>query len=170
MAETAQQYISRILDQLRDQDPLRVLESTPGKLAALIAGKSESELRRQPAAGKWSIAEIVIHLAETEIAIGFRIRMILGTNGTPIQAFDQNAWAVRYAGMPIEPALQMFGVLRSANLALLRSLNPAQWEQFGLHAERGKETLRHISRLTAGHDLNHLAQVKAQAPAQSAGG
>jgi DinB superfamily len=161
MTETPQQYISRILGQLHDEDPLTVLESSPEKLAALVAGKSEGELRRQPAPGKWSIAEIAIHLAETEIAFAFRIRMILGTNGTPIQAFDQNAWAVRYPDMPIQPALDLFRVLRSANLALFRSLTPAEWDQFGMHAERGNETLRHISRLAAGHDLNHLAQVRA---------
>ena len=161
MTETPQQYISRIIAQLHDQDPLAVLESSPGKLAALIAGKSESELRRQPAPGKWSMAEIIVHLAEVEIAVGYRMRMILGANGTPIQAFDQDAWALRYPGMPVEPALEMFRVLRSANLALLRSLNSAQWEQFGMHAERGKETLKHISRLAAGHDVNHLAQLQA---------
>lgn len=160
MTETPQQYISRIIAQLHDQDPLAVLEASPGKLATLVAGKSESALRRHPAAGKWSMAEIVVHLAEVEIVIGNRIRMILGANGTPIQAFDQDVWAVRYPGMPVDPALEVFRVVRSANLALLRSLTPAQWEQFGMHAERGKETLRHISRLTAGHDLNHLAQVE----------
>jgi hypothetical protein len=161
MTETPQQYIARIIAQLHDQDPLAVLETSPGKLAALVAGKSETELRRQPGPGKWSMAEIVIHLAEVEIAVGYRMRMILGTNGTPIQAFDQDAWAVRYPGMPVEPALEVFRVLRSSNLALLRSLSPEQWEQFGMHAERGKETLRHISRLAAGHDVNHLAQVRA---------
>ncbi len=167
MTETPQQYIARMIAQLHDEDPLAVLEASPGKLAVLVAGKSESELRRQPAPGKWSMAEIVVHLAEVEIVIGNRIRMILGANGTPIQAFDQDAWAVRYPGMPVEPALEVFRVVRSSNVALLRSLTPAQWEQFGMHAERGKETLRHISRLTAGHDLNHLAQVQALSVAAS---
>ena len=161
MTETPQQYISRMLGNLQDQDPLVILESTPSRLTALIAGKSEYQVHRRPAPEKWSAAEITVHLAEVEMMIGCRIRLILGANGTAIQAFDQDAWAVRYAGMPIEPALEMFRVLRSANLALLRSLSPAQWEQFGMHAERGKETLRHISRLAAGHDLNHLAQVQA---------
>jgi|SRR5271165_2625017 len=161
MTETPQQYISRMLAQLEGRDPLVILESTPAELAALIAGRPESELRRQPAPGKWSVAEIAVHLAEVEIVLGYRLRIIIGATGTPIQAFDQDAWAVRYPGMPIEPALEMFTVLRSANVALLRSLNPAQWEQFGMHAERGKETIRHISRLMAGHDLNHLSQVQA---------
>ena len=161
MTETPQQYIARMIAQLQDQDPLTVLEATPRKLASLIDGKSEGELRRQPAPGKWSIAEIIVHLAEVEIVMGYRMRMILGANGTPIQAFDQDVWAVRYPKMAVEPALEMFRVLRSANLAFLRSLSPSQWEQFGMHAERGKETLRHISRLTAGHDVNHLAQMQA---------
>ncbi len=167
MTETPQRYIARMIAQLHDQDPLEILETSPAKLSTLIAGKSEGESRRQPAPGKWSMAEIIVHLAEVEIVIGNRIRMILGANGTPIQAFDQDAWAVSYPGMPVEPSLEVFRVLRSANVALLRSLTPAQWEQFGMHAERGKETLRHISRLTAGHDLNHLAQVQALSVAGS---
>lgn len=167
MTETPQQYISRMLATLSDQDPLAVLESSPGKLAVLTTGKSESELRRQPAPGKWSIAEIVIHLSEVEIVMGYRMRIILGANGTPIQAFDQDAWAVRYPGMPVEPALEMFRVLRSANVALLHSLSPEQWEQFGMHAERGKETLRHISRMIAGHDVNHLTQIQALSSGRS---
>jgi hypothetical protein len=167
MPETAQQYISRILGNLGEHNPIEVLESSPGKIAALIAGKPEIQLRRQPAPGKWSIAEIIVHLSETELVIGYRVRMILGANGTPIQAFDQDAWAVRYPAMPVERALETFRVLRSANLALLHSLTPSQWEQFGIHAERGQETIRHISRLTAGHDLNHLAQIHAQLESSS---
>ncbi len=161
MTETAPQYIARIIGNLQDQDPLTVLEASPGKIAALIAGKSDADLHRRPASGNWSIAEIVIHLSEVELCIGYRIRMILGSNGASIQAFDQDAWATRYPAMPVAPALETFRVLRSANLALLNSLTPEQWEQFGIHAERGKETIRHISRLNAGHDLNHLAQIQA---------
>jgi len=51
--------------------------------------------------------------------------------------------------------------VREANLALLKSLTPEQWKQFGQHAERGQESIEHIVRMMAGHDVNHLKQIEA---------
>jgi hypothetical protein len=51
-------------------------------------------------------------------------------------------------------------VLREGNLALLRSLDPEQWQHYGMHSERGRETIEHIARMFAGHDLNHLQQIE----------
>ena len=58
----------------------------------MIKGVPISKLRRRPAPDKWSVVEILAHLADTEIVGGFRVRMILGTPGTPIQGFNQDAW------------------------------------------------------------------------------
>jgi len=160
MTPAIAQYISRTLGALEGRDPLAVLESTPDAIASRIAGRSASQLHARPAPDKWSIAEVLAHLSEGEIVIGFRIRLILGANGAPIQPFDQDAWAVRYAGMPVSQSLEVFRVVRAANVALLRSLSDAQWEQYGLHAERGRESIAQIARMAAGHDLNHLKQLE----------
>ena len=90
------------------------------------------------------------------------MRQILGAPGTPIQAFDQDAWAAagHYEKRDARKSLEQFRVLREANLALLKSLTPEQWKHHGMHAERGVETIEHIVRMMAGHDLNHLAQVE----------
>ena len=162
MQETPQEYIQRILAQLGGKDPLKVQASTAAKLGRLVQRASAAKLRKRPAPGKWSAAEILAHLADSEIVTGWRMRQILGAPGTPIQSFDQNAWAVagHYEKRDARKSLEQFRVAREANLALLKSLSAEQWKHYGLHAERGIETIEHIIHLHAGHDLNHLSQVE----------
>jgi hypothetical protein len=119
-------------------------------------------LRKRPAPGKWSIAEIVAHIADTELVGGYRIRAILGAPGTPIQGFDQDAWvtALHYDKRDPHKSFEQFCALRAANLALLKTLTPEQWEHYGMHSERGKESVAHIARMFAGHDINHLVQIE----------
>jgi uncharacterized damage-inducible protein DinB len=162
MAETPQQYTQRVLGYVGDRDPLAILQETPAKLAALVQGQSDDPLRHRPAPGKWSAAEILAHLADTEMVIGFRVRLILGQDGVPIQAFDQDTWAAftHYDQIPVSESLEQLRVLRRANLRLLRSLSAEQLQQAGMHTERGRETVAHVLRMWAGHDLNHRAQVE----------
>ncbi len=159
MNETPAEYIARIQNFIQGQDPLAILEATPAKLESFLAGKSPSTVSTRPAPDKWSPAEVVIHLSEVELVVSYRMRLIIGANGTPIQAFDQDAWASRYANQPYEPALKLFAAVRTANLALLKNLTPEQWQHYGMHAERGKETLERVVQMLAAHDLNHLKQL-----------
>ena len=165
MKETPKQYIKRILGNLSGQHPLRVQAATPKKLERLVRKLTPSQMRRRPAKGKWSIAEILAHLADTELVGGYRVRTILSKNGTPIQAFDQDDWARdgQYARRDPKRSLATFRTLREANLALLKSLSAKKWSNYGMHAERGKETIRRVVEMFAGHDLNHLKQIEAQA-------
>jgi hypothetical protein len=162
MQETPQEYIQRILAQLGGKDPLKVQASTAAKLGRLVQRASAAKLRKRPAPGKWSAAEILAHLTDSEIVTGWRMRQILGAPGTPIQAFDQDTWAAacHYEKRDAHKSLEQFRVLREANLALLKSLTKEQWKHHGMHAERGVETIEHISCMMAGHDLNHLGQVE----------
>ena len=162
MQETSQEYIQRMLGNLGARKPLTIQASTPKKLGRLIARASAAKLRKKPAPGKWSAAEILAHLADSEIVTGWRMRQILAAPGTPIQAFDQDAWAAagHYDKRDARKSLEQFRVARQGNLALLKSLTPEQWKHHGLHAERGVETIEHIAHMMAGHDLNHTAQVE----------
>lgn len=162
MAETAEQYIHRILAHVRDDDPIKVQAATPGALDRLLRTAPASALARRPAPERWSAREILAHLADVEIVVGWRVRSILAAPGTAIQSFDQDAWALsgHYDQRDVRKDLEQFRVLREANLALYRSLRPDQWKHHGMHAERGKETIEHIVRLIAGHDINHLKQIE----------
>ena len=161
MQETPQQYTKRILGYVKGRQALRVQQATPKKIERLIRRLSRQKMRRRPAPGKWSIAEILAHLADTELVGGFRIRLIVGSNRTPIQAFDQDVWArdADYARQDPHKSLQTFRTLREANLRLLRSLPKKKWSNYGMHAERGKETIARVAQMFAGHDLNHLEQI-----------
>jgi hypothetical protein len=160
--ETPQEYIKRILANLEGQDPLKVQAGTAKKIERIIKGVPASKLRKRPAPEKWSAGEILAHLADTEIVVGWRLRQILGAPGTPIQAFDQDSWAAagRYQKRDPRKCAEQFRVVREANLALLKSLAPEQWKHHGMHAERGVETIEHIVGMMAGHDINHVKQVK----------
>ena len=162
MKETVQEYIQRIQGKIAGKDPLRVQSTTAKKLAGVLKGAAPAKLRKRPAPDKWSVAEILAHLADAEIVTGWRVRSILGAPGTPIQAFDQDAWAAagHYAQRDARKSLEQFRVLREANLALLKSLSPEQWKHYGMHAERGQESVERLLTMMAGHDLNHLEQIE----------
>jgi len=162
MKETPQQYTARIMSNLTDQEPLKIQAATPKKIERLVDGASAAKLRKQPAPGKWSVAEIVAHLADAEIVISWRVRAILGAPGTPIQAYDQDAWAAtgQYAKRNPRQSLAQLRALREANLAFYKSLSPEQWKLYGMHSERGQESVEQIARMIAGHDLNHLQQIE----------
>jgi hypothetical protein len=162
MQETPQQYTERMLNHSRGKDPVRLQQAAPKKLAALTKRLNKKRLTARPAPGKWSVAEILAHLADAELVIGYRLRLILASNGTPIQAFDQDAWAdtFNYGRRDPKVSLETFRVLRENNLRLLSSVPRGLWKNYGQHQERGQESVDHIVRLMAGHDLNHMLQIE----------
>jgi hypothetical protein len=162
MKETPQEYTKRMLGNVEGVNPLKVEAGTAKKLERLVKGVPASKLRKRPAPEKWSVAEILAHLADSEIVRGWRMRQILGAPGTTIQAFDQNVWAIsgHYEKRDPRKSLELFRVVREANLALLKSLRPEQWKHHGVHVERGEESIEHIVQMNAGHDINHTKQVE----------
>jgi len=164
MTETFQEYTARLLSLSAGADPFEVLAATPHTIAGWIAGRSTSDLQRAPSPGRWSVAQIVAHLADAEIVFAYRVRMILSSSGTPIQAFDQDAWSRVQHAESSDPrrSLALFTAIRESMLPLLRGLNDDELERYGMHAERGKESVRHLLALYAGHDRNHLAQIERQ--------
>ena len=170
MPETAEQYKERVLGYLGNQDPLKLQAAAPAKFERLLKKAAPATLRKRPAPGKWSVAEILAHMADAEIVGGYRIRSILGAPGMLIVGFDQDKWAEaqNYAARDPQKSLDVYRTMREANLRLLKSLKPEQWKQFGVHSERGPESIETIVKLFAGHDLNHLRQIEAVVNARPA--
>jgi len=162
MPETAEQYRQRMFSHLEGKDPLKLQAAAPARLAKLLKGVSPAKARKRPAPGKWSIAEIVAHIADTELVGGYRIRAILGEPGTQIIGFDQDVWvtALHYDKRDLKKSFEQYRTLREANLALLKSLAPEQWKHHGMHNERGPETVETIVKMFAGHDINHFQQIE----------
>jgi len=155
-------YIASLLSVLGDRDPLAVMEEQPGVIATIAGNVPEALLRRPEAPGKWSIMEVLQHLADTEMVYGYRVRTTLATPGAPIQGYDQDVWAreLRYRDGSFADALEQLRVLRRINLRLLRSLGEEELDRFGLHSERGPESVRQVIKLTGGHDLVHRKQLE----------
>ena len=157
------QYMRRIKSYVGRQKPLKMQAAMPAKLARAVRGLRAAQLKRRPRTGKWSIQEIVAHLADTELVYGFRLRMMLAQPGSSLQAYDQDLWANRlgYKRQPLGQLLERIRLLRAENLRLLKRVPRPWWNRYGMHAERGRETVARTVLLLAGHDINHLNQIRA---------
>jgi hypothetical protein len=146
---------------LGNQNALEVLGATPSRLQEIASSLGEARVDQAPAPGKWSPREVFIHLADCEIAFGFRYRQTLGEENHTVQPFDQDKWAKSYAAYSAEQALSTFAALRNWNLSLIRSLTPEQLNKPVIHPERGQETFKTLIEIAAGHDINHLQRLEA---------
>jgi len=145
--------------QLGGRDPLEVIAGTVQELSARTRALSAEAADRALAPGKWSRRQIVCHLADTEIAFGFRLRQGLAEPNHVIQPFDQDRWAEHYYAYDLPAALELFTAVRRWNLLLLKSLGKEEFTRPLSHPERGPMTYRTLVETMGGHDLNHLAQL-----------
>ena len=157
----AAEYTAAILELLGDREPMSVLRETTARLQQAVTGLSPQQLRRPERDGKWSIQQVLRHLADSEVVWGWRMRLILAQDRPSITGYDQDSWAARLRYDEAEPAdsIEVFAVLRRDNLRLLERASAADLKRVGVHAERGEESVGHMIRLYAGHDLLHLQQL-----------
>ena len=147
---------------LEDRDPLVIAAATPGKIVSLIRGLASKQLTKRPAPGKWSIQEIISHLADTEMVMGCRARWIAFEDHPTLVPFDQEKWATGRAREKetLAETLERFRLLRRSQARLFRHASKKDFRRTGFHPERGVVTLRVQLETLAGHDLNHLEQIQ----------
>ena len=145
---------------LGERDALEVIRQTPVRLAQMVDGLSTAEIEARPAAGKWSVREIVAHLADCELVWGWRLRQVYGEEHAVIQPFEQDAWAKMYDAYSFEAAWGTFRALRAWNVAFVGALTEADKRKGYTHPERGEERLWTLVEIIAGHDLHHLMGLK----------
>jgi hypothetical protein len=160
-AVAAAGYVQALLEVLGHRDPLIVLSELVPWVTTRTETLDEAQLRRPEAPGKWSVIDVLQHLADSDLVMGFRIRMILTEDRPALQGYDQDAWArqFRYVETPLDVTLAQLRGMRAANLGLFHTLTASQLDRAGLHSERGPETVRHLLRLMAAHDLVHRRQI-----------
>jgi len=141
---------------LGENEPVEVIASTPERLQAVLSRLSAEQIERKLSPHKWSVHEVMAHLADCEIAFGFRLRQ--GAAGVEmIQPFDQDDWARNYHAYSFPAALATYRTVRAWNLAFIRSLTDEQKARVIVHPERGTMTVWTIVETMAGHDRHHLA-------------
>ncbi len=157
----ADSYTAALLHLLGDKNPLQVLRETPAMLRDTIDRLAPQQIDTPEAPGKWSTRMVIAHLADSELVGAFRLRMILTHDRPPLLPYDQDAWAKRlhYEKTHVEESLERFTVLRKANLTLWGGASPTELARVGIHGERGEESIEHMRRMYAGHDLAHLHQL-----------
>lgn len=133
------------------------------RLAAAVENLSEAQLTKPEATGKWSVTDVVAHLADLELVYAVRIRTILAGAGgdTPLPSLAQNQWVERvHRREPVSELLEQFGYLRRINLILLSRLSEEELSRIGIHPEYGPITVRDAYGRMERHDLKHLAQIE----------
>lgn len=133
-------------------------------VAVSITGAAGSEVDYVPEPGKWSIRQIVAHLADSEIVATMRVRQLIAEENPRLEAWDQNAWATNldYARRKPSQSLETFRRIRGENYELLKDLPAAAFDRAGQHSQRGQITLRQLLQLIAEHAENHAAQLRAR--------
>ena len=152
----------RYREALGDDDPLLAMAEAPGRLRTLIRGLSEKHLAQRPAPGKWSIKEIVAHLADGEVVLGARYRFIAAHEKPVIQSYDQDAFVERLGvgNTTADELVADYELARAVNIGLLLRLPPESFDRVGVHEERGEESILTLATLYAGHDRVHLQQIE----------
>lgn len=119
-------------------------------------------LTAHPIPDKWSAAEIVHHLADSETASGLRLRRLLVEDHPLIQGYDQDAYAVllSYNKREITPSLEAFRYARETAAQLFEFMTDADWHKEGTHSESGSYSSEDWLKIYADHAHNHAAQIR----------
>ena len=143
------------------QDPLSLLASTPQRIADLVRAWDARRWAASYAPGKWTGAQLLLHLAQDEIGWCNRIRLALSVEGYVVQPYDGDRWvALESPGDP-QASLAVFLALRRLNVMLYGRIPADQLTRAIPHPEAGTISIDWILRTLAGHDLHHLRHLEA---------
>ena len=134
---------------------------TAERIRRLVESWNDDDFEKSYAPGKWSARQILVHLAQTELALGTRARFALAQPGYAAQAFSQDDWMPIDGATDARTALAAYTSLRGLNLAMWKRLTQAQLERAFSHPEYGDLTVGWIMAQMAGHDIHHLKQLQA---------
>src|SRR5262245_58895893 len=126
---------------LGDRDPVNAMREATARIRVLTDGWTTQQFERTYAPGKWTARQILVHLAQTELALGTRARMALATPGYMAQAFDQDRWIVRESRLGGQAAVSALDGMSALNRALFESLSAADRAIPFSHPEYGALTV-----------------------------
>lgn len=142
------------------QEVIDTLRGYQSQVLLRLQGIAENDLRKPEADGKWSIADVLAHLADFELIIAVRLRSMLASEHPPLQPMEQAQWVARvHRGEPVEELLEQFRFLREINVRLLERVREDEWTRTGEHPQAGSISLSAITERLARHDAKHLGQI-----------
>jgi hypothetical protein len=147
-------------DDLGSRDALEALADTPQKIRSLIEKWPADRWEKSYAPGKWSARRLIVHLAQTELALTTRVRFAASQEAYVAQPFNQDAWLLLDDHADAATALDAYTALRSFNLAMFKGMPPAQRQRTFTHPEYGDLTPDWVAAQLAGHDIHHLKQLQ----------
>ena len=145
---------------LEGKDPIAAMRETPERIRGVAAVWSPQQFDRSYAPGKWTARQILIHLAQSELALGTRARMALSTPNYVAQAFNQDDWLARDSSLNGKEALDAFLAVATMNRAMFESLSAADRQIRLQHPEYGALTVEWILYQLAGHQIHHYQQLQ----------
>lgn len=143
---------------------LEAYRVAPDRLRSAVAGLAPEELRARPVAGKWSILEIALHVADSELVGALRVRMVTVQSGLRLPGYDQDLWTARLRHNDADPALleetlALFAHLRAVTGRIFAAARGDDWAATGIHPEYGDVSLRKLLELYADHGERHIEQI-----------
>jgi uncharacterized damage-inducible protein DinB len=143
-------------------EQLARMERTVNDYAAVVKNVSDAQLTKRPDPENWSAKEVVCHVRDTEESFMMRFLSIMAMDDPKFLPVEPDRWAVerQYQRNDVQEALAALKTRREETLRFLRGLKPEQWERGGIHATRGRMTIKDFVELMAWHDDNHLDQLK----------
>ncbi len=145
---------------LEGRDPLDAMRTTIPAVAGLAARWTPSHYERTYAPGKWSARNVIVHLAQAELALGTRARMALTTPDYHAQPFQPDAWMDREAGLSGVEAVEALVVMSRMNVGLFASLSDHDRATLLKHPGYGELTVDWIIHHMAGHQIHHFRQLQ----------
>jgi uncharacterized damage-inducible protein DinB len=141
---------------------LAALAAAPRAITRVLTRAPREHLARRPARGEWSVTEVLGHLLDAEVTLGFRIRKLAAEPGAAVVAWDQDRWTdgLRHRRADPRTLAAAYAALRVANLDQVRRLSPAQRRAAGRHPEYGRLRVDQILTHWAEHDLTHIEQMR----------
>jgi hypothetical protein len=141
-------------------DPLTALAETPDRIRALVEGWSVTQWEQRYAPEKWTARQVIVHLAQTELALTARVRFAASQDGYVAQAFSQDDWLPLDEQADARTALGAYTALRKLNVLMFRNMTATQRARSFTHPEYGQLTPEWVAAQMAGHDIHHLKQLQ----------
>jgi hypothetical protein len=145
---------------LGGRDPQVARRETTARIQTVAGHWAPPQFQRTYAPGKWTARQILIHLAQTELALGTRARMALAAPNYAAQSFDQDQWMAVETALSGRDALDALVSMSAMNYALFGSLSDADRATPFSHPEYGALTVDWLIHQMAGHLIHHVTQLE----------